>query len=198
MREFAEYLLELAATPLGPIILMIHGYLESFILPVAHDLFLVAVSLGKPENSFLYAAMSTTVSVLGIMTGYVIGVYGGKPLLVKLINPRLIIQAKKKIHKHDFWAIAIACFTPIPVKVFAIIAGIVHLNFRKLVVVSIMARGLRFFMIGTLIYFYGETIREWVLSYMGWTMSLIFISMLVGAFFWKRIKRTMVKKEPYG
>jgi len=197
VKEFANHLLELAASPWGPLVLILHGYLESFVLPVAHDLFLITVALANPGASFAYAAMSTLSSVLGIVTGYAVGHFGGKYFLIRLIGPKTVVFIKQKIHKYDAWAIAIACFTPVPVRFFAVVAGIVNLNFRKLILIGLMARGLRFFLIGALIFFYGETIRHLILEYIGHVMLLILLICILGVLLWKGVKRFIIARQTY-
>lgn len=195
MKEFAEYLFEFTSTPWGPVILVVHSYLESFILPVAHDFFLLAVCLGRPSWSFGFSFLSTIASVLGMITGYAIGRWGEKTFLEKWMNSEMMLSAKEKIHKYDTLAIAFACFTPVPVKVFSLIAGVVHLNFKKFVFVALISRGLRFFLIGTMIYFYGESIKQWVIDSMSWVMIFILIFMVAGTIFWKIFKKLCLKKN---
>lgn len=195
MREFAEHLLELAATPWGPIVLFAHSYMESFFLPVAHDLFLIAVCLAKPELSFVYALVSTIASTLGIATGYAIGKWGGHPILVKLFSKRIVDKAETFIHKYDFWAIAFACFTPVPVKVFSILAGTVELNFKKLIPVAFVFRGLRFLTVSTLMYFYGEQAREWILHYLNTFFGALMAVMLIGFILLRIVKHRHDKED---
>jgi len=179
MRPIAEFLLEFASTNWGPLVLIGHAYFEGFILPVAHELFLIPVCLARPNLSFVFALMSTTASTLGIMTGFAIGRWGGHPILKKLFSERLLDKAEDFIHRYDFWAIAIACFTPIPVKVFAILAGAVEIRFKKLVIVAFIFRGARFFLVSSLLFFYGDIAREWILEYLDWFMIGLLIFMVV-------------------
>lgn len=195
MREFAEYLLRLASTPWGPLVMVLHSYLESFILPLDHALFLIPVALARPNLSFLYVLMSTVASCLGISTGYLIGHFGGKAFLLRFISAEKFLLARTEIHKYDAWAAVIACFTPIPVKVFAAVAGAVGLNFRKMIVIAFFVRGLRFGIAGGLIYFYGEVIREWILEYLGWVMMGILAVMVFSTLVWKFFERLLIRKE---
>lgn len=195
MRAFAEFLLEFASTGWGPVVMVMHSFLESFILPIAHELFLIPVALARPEYSLLFALMSTIASVAGISVGYLIGKVGGRPLLLRFIKPRLFILAKKEIHKYDVWAVAVACFTPVPVKVFALVAGAVHLNYKKMILVAFLARGLRFFLVSILLYFYGASIRAFILDYMDWMMIVLFVLMIVSVLSWKGIEAYLMRKE---
>lgn len=196
MRAIAEHLLEFAATGWGPFVLIVHGYLESFVLPVAHDLFLIAVCLARPHLSFVYALISTLASVCGIATGYGIGRLGGRPLLHRFIPEKSMDAAEIEIHRYDVWAIAVACFTPVPVKIFALLAGAVRLRFKRMLVVAFLARGLRFFLIAALLYFYGDRAKEWVLAYLDRFMILLLILMTASFLVWKWLTRTVIKGPP--
>ena len=64
--------------------------------------------------------------------------------------------------KYGAWAVLIAAFTPIPYKVFAISAGILDMNRRTFILASVIGRGARFFILGGLIFAYGEEIEEFI------------------------------------
>jgi len=195
MRAIAEFLLEFASTKWGPIAMVAHSFFESFILPLAHELFLIPVSLAKPHLSFLYALMSTTASIFGISVGYGIGRRGGRALILKFMTMRTFALAKREIHKYDAWAVAFACFAPVPVKVFALVAGAVHLRFRKMIAIAFFARGARYFLVSLLLYFYGSSMKKWILDYMGWTTLGFILIMVLPVIIWKIIEKYLLKKE---
>ena len=145
MREFAETLLELTKTPWGPFVLCLHSFLESCVLPIAHDLFLVTLSIARPNLSFVFAFLSTVSSLLGGMLGYLIGHKGGRPIVKRFASPEVVHFIEGKFQKYDAWAIAIGAFTPIPYKVFAILGGMFSIDFKKFAVITFLARGARFF-----------------------------------------------------
>jgi len=195
MREFAEYLLEFAGTGWGPVVLVLHSFFESFILPLANELFLIPVALARPHLSLVFAMMSAVASTCGIAVGYFIGKRGGRPLLVRLIKPKILVLAKREIHKYDTWAVAIACLTPVPVKVFALVAGAVHLNFKKMIVIAFISRSTRFLLVSSLIFFYGEVMKEWILDYMNWFFIAIIVFMLASAIVWKKLEQHLLEKR---
>lgn len=195
MREFVEYLLEFAATGWGPLILVVHAFLESFILPVAHDVVLITVSLARPKWSLVFALMSTIASTAGNVVGYKIGHGGGYSLLRRFIKPTTLALAEHEIKKYDTWAIAIACFTPFPDKVFSPVAGALNIDFKKFVWVIFCSRALRFYLVSFLLFFYGESMREWILDYLGWVMVAILFFMILSAVLWKFFVRYLMAKE---
>lgn len=175
--------------------MVLHSFLESFILPLAHELFLIPVALAHPKLSFVYALMSTTASVMGMSVGYYIGSTGGKSILTRFINPKIFELAKREIHRYDAWAVALACFTPVPVKVFALVAGAVHLNYKKMIVIAFFSRGARYFLVAVLLYFYGATIREWLLDYMNIMMLVLFVAGAIAYFAYKQFEHYLMRKE---
>src|SRR3989338_2184064 len=173
MKAFAEYLLSFASTPWGPLVLVLHAFLESFIMPIPHEFFLIPVALARPRLSFVFATLSTLASTFGIAVGYSIGFWGGRTFISKILNNKTFLLAKQLIHRYDAWAVALACFTPFPDKVFAQVAGLMHLHFKKMMVIAFLSRGLRFFLVSTLLYFYGEPIKHWIVNYLGPVMIVI-------------------------
>lgn len=198
MRAFAEYLLEFAATGWGPLILILHAFLESFILPIGHDVFLITVSLARPKWSLVFALLSTIFSTLGNIVGYKIGQWGGYNLLRRFVKPDILALAEVEIKKYDTWAIAIACFTPFPDKVFSPVAGVLNIDFRKFVWVIFFSRAARFYLVSLLLFFYGEAMREWILDYLGWVMMGLLVFMIASAVAWRIFTRYLMRKEHVG
>ena len=87
---------------------------------------------------------------------------GYRPLLYRIAGPKRINRAETLINKFGVWAVFFSAFTPIPYKVFAILAGVLKINRRMFLLVSLAGRGLRFMLIGILILRYGEAITDFL------------------------------------
>lgn len=172
--------------PLGSIGLFILAFIESSFFPVPPDVLLIILSLSNPELSLWYALVCTVGSVLGGLFGYSIGVVGKKAILERMFSQEKIDGVHNYFHKYDAWAIFIAAFTPIPYKVFTIAAGVFRIELVRFTVASLIGRGLRFFIIATMIMLYGKPIVDFIDQYLG-IMTVVFtiIIILVG-FFLKR------------
>jgi len=169
LEKLALQLLEWAATPWGTLVLIGHSYFESFIFPGPHDPILVAVALADPKNGFVFGLLSSLASVLGLSTGYAIGRLTRKtPLAAKIQANKHFAEVEAIIQRYHRWATFIACFTPVPVKVYCAVAGIMKLDFKSFVVICFLGRACRFVLIGGLIFFFGEMLREWILHSMKW------------------------------
>jgi membrane protein YqaA with SNARE-associated domain len=164
-----------AATPYAPLVLFIITFWESSFFPVPPDPLLIAMAVAEPSNAPLFALIATTASVLGAALGYFIGKKGGRPIVYKFFKEKKVRAAEGLYQRYDVWAVGAAAFTPIPYKVFTITAGIAQLRFWPFMLVSVVGRGARFFLLGMLVYFFGPQIQGIIDQY----FELLTISFLV-------------------
>jgi membrane protein YqaA with SNARE-associated domain len=178
----SDWMLNWAASPWAPVALFIFAFWESSFFPIPPDPLLIAMAVAAPELSLIFAAVCTVASVSGAALGYLIGQRGGRPIVKRLFNEEKISAAERLYHRYDVWAIGAAAFTPIPFKVFTITAGVAKLNFPRFMIASTLGRGGRFFLVGTLIFFFGPTIQGWLDDYFEY-ITLGFLVLLVAGFF---------------
>ncbi|MDI6736316.1 MAG: DedA family protein [bacterium] len=93
----------------------------------------------------------------------------------------LFLQVKNLYDENAFLAIFTASFTPIPYKVFTVTAGYFHVSFPILIVGSILGRGGRFFLVSTLLYFFGPPMKRIIDKYFEW-FALAFGVLIIGGF----------------
>ena len=91
------------------------------------------------------------------------------------------VTLKLKYNDWGAWAVLIAGVTPFPYKVITILSGVTALDPTVFTIASILARGLRFFVIAALIWKFGPVIREFIEKRLGLVFT-IFIVVLVGGF----------------
>jgi len=181
IRELYHWTIHWAATPFAMPALFFIALAESSFFPLPPDLLLIPMCLASPEHSFLYATIAMVGSVLGGVIGLLIGRYGGRPLVKKVFDEKKISWAEHLYQKYDVWALGIAGFTPIPYKVFTILAGVLNIRVRELVPISFLSRGGRFFLVATLLYFYGEPMKAFISEYFN-LLTIVFVVLLVGGF----------------
>src|SRR3989338_8144642 len=150
--------------PLGPAGLFVVAFMESSFFPIPPDLLLIPLALAMPQLALFYAAVATAGSVLGALLGYYIGLKGGRPVLKKIANKK-IGRVEHYFSRYGDWAIGIAGFTPIPYKIFTIAAGAMRYSISKLLVVSVISRGARFFLVAGIAMLWGEAIISLIDSY---------------------------------
>jgi membrane protein YqaA with SNARE-associated domain len=157
------------------------AFAESSFFPVPPDVLLITLGVATPERAIFYAVVCSLGSVLGGALGYGIGLYGGRPLLYRMFKETRIQAVERLYDRYNAWATGIAGLTPIPYKVFTIAGGAFKINFKVFVIASVVSRSLRFITEGVLLYFFGETIRDFLYSYFNW-LSIAFVVLLIGGF----------------
>lgn len=145
--------------------LWIIAFAESSFFPIPPDIPFIGMGVIKPDMALTLALILTTGSVLGGAVGYAIGYYGGRPLVEWMVSTRLVgkIFSYEKFEmvesyyqKYDVWAVLVAAFTPIPYKVFTIGGGLCRIRFWPFMLVSLIGRAGRFYLVGALLYFFGH------------------------------------------
>ncbi|HUF78503.1 MAG TPA: acylphosphatase [Thermoanaerobaculia bacterium] len=170
-----------AATPYGTWALFGLAFAESSFFPIPPDVLLIALCLGEPEKSLWFALVCSVGSVLGGAAGYGIGLWGGRPLLLRLFTRERVAVVTGYFDRYNAWAVGIAGLTPIPYKIFTIAGGAFAIDFRIFVLASIVSRSLRFFAIAALMWWFGEPIRAFIEEYLGW-LTIGFVVLLIGGF----------------
>jgi len=140
------------------------SFAESALLPLPPpDVMLAPMSLANIPKAWYFASITTISSVIGGITGYLIGVFA-----FELISPWLQAAgympryelAVSWFEKWGFWVVFIAGFSPIPYKLFTIAAGVTGLHFIPFVLASITGRGARFFLVSGLMVWGGEKMEH--------------------------------------
>lgn len=161
------------------------SFAESSFFPLPPDIMLISMGLAKPIQSVSLAVLTTIFSVLGGIFGYAIGYYA-----IAYLMPWLMESSYYPAYQHAvIWfksygvlAIFIAGFSPIPYKVFTVSAGALHMALLPFILASLVGRGLRFLLLGYLLYYFGEALnlhlRKYI-DYIGWGLALLIAIILL-------------------
>lgn len=164
LRSLYKWTLSLAARPWAPWALGTVSFTESSFFPIPPDVMLVPMALARPERAYFYATITTITSVLGGVLGYVIGA-----LLFESIGIRVIefygmtekaAAFRTLFAEHGHWTIMIAGFTPVPFKMITIISGFAGYDIWMFILLSLLTRGARFFLLAALLHHFGAWIRD--------------------------------------
>src|SRR5690606_16596978 len=101
---------------LHPASLFFLSFIEAIFFPIPPDVLLLPLSVLRPQMAPLFGVVATAGSVAGAAVGYLLGKWGGRPLLERVASPVRVRQVQDLFHRYDVWAIGIAGFTPIPYK----------------------------------------------------------------------------------
>lgn len=174
-------MLDWAGSPWAPVALVLFAFWESSFFPIPPDPLLIGMSIANPNMALVYALIATIASVAGAALGYYIGKLGGRPIVNRLFKEDKIRTAEGLYQRYDVWAVTAAAFTPIPFKVFTITAGVADLNFPRFIIASAIGRGGRFFLVGILVFIFGEQIETAIDQYFE-IFTIAFVLLLVIGF----------------
>ena len=160
--DLTDWTLQAADSDWAIALLALMAFSESVIFPIPPDPLLIAVGVASPGSAIWVAALVTVMSVSGAYVGHWLGRRVGRPLLRRLVSESKVERAEALFNKFGVWAILVAAFTPIPYKVFTILAGIMNLPLRPFLLASLIGRGARFMTIGVLVFLFGEEIQEFI------------------------------------
>ncbi|SOR32167.1 putative membrane protein, putative DedA family protein [Methylorubrum extorquens] len=163
IRRLYEWILALAAKPSAPWALGAVAFAESSFFPVPPDAMMVPMAVSRPDRVWLYATIATVASVLGGLLGYAIGALLFDSVGVWLFNlygladKAETFQASYATYGH--WVILLKGLTPIPYKLVTITSGFAHYSLFWFMLLSVITRGARFFLLAWLLGRYGIGIR---------------------------------------
>ncbi len=184
LRRLYDWVLSWAETKYGTWALFLNSFAESSFFPIPPDVLQIALSVSKPKKSFWFALISSVGSVLGGVFGYLIGYFlfesVGRWIIAVLGYQHYFEVVGGWYGANAFLAILGAAFTPIPFKVFTIAAGFWQVGLWVLVLASAIGRPLRFFMVATLIYFFGAKVKGFIDKYFNWLSLLFFVLLVLG------------------
>lgn len=161
------------------------SFIESSFFPIPPDVMLIPMILAAPKKAWNLAGIATAGSVIGAYLGYAIGFYFFQLIAEPLLNFYGYLEKfnsfKELYNQYGAWIVFGAGITPFPYKIITIASGVVHMNLLVFTIASVIARGMRFFLVAWLLKQYGETMRVFIEKNLGW-LSVVFLILLIGGF----------------
>jgi len=186
LRRLYNWTLSLAANRNAERVLFGISFAESSFFPIPPDVLLIPMVIARPAKWFRIALICTVASILGAIAGYLIGMF----LFEQVARPILDFYGKQDSFERiaewyntwGGWGVLFAAITPFPYKVLTIFSGATGLNFGVFLLVSVIGRSFRFFLIAWLLNRYGPPIRDFIEKYLGLLFTL-FVILLAGGFY---------------
>ena len=160
--------IKLAGHKSSKIFLGIMSFIESFVFPIPPDVLIIPMTIAKKQDWIKIALIATIGSVLGACLGYFIGYVFFNEIGIKIFelygfdNTSFLKDKMSSEGGVIAWMtlLAIAGFSPIPFKLLTITSGFIHFNLLYFIIVSLITRGFRFFLIAFLIGNFGSTMKK--------------------------------------
>ena len=166
LRKLYARVMALAASPNATWWLALIAFAEASFFPIPPDALLLPMALAKPRSAWRFAAICTVGSVVGGALGYLIGfaVFNqvAQPILKLYGYGAAYAAFQAKFQEYGLWIILIKGLTPIPYKIVTIAAGAARFDFALFMAASTLTRGARFFLVATLLHFFGDSVRDFI------------------------------------
>lgn len=177
-----NWTMQLANNPRAIWLLGFVSFIEAIFFPIPPDVLLIPMILANIKRAWLYAFVTTITSVIGGLVGYSIGYLAyeqiAEPLLLSLGKQAAMSLFSSSINENGFLIVLTAGISPIPFKVVSVMSGFTQMPVFVFLLSALLGRATRFFVVATLLKYYGETIKSFIETYLGW-LFLFFIALIV-------------------
>ena len=156
--------LELARHKLSKPFLAFISFIESSFFPIPPDVMIVPMVLARKGEFLRIFLIATIFSVLGGILGYFLGTLflEFSMSIIEFYNyENKVFELQDRLSNKAglvFWigTLFLAGFTPLPYKVFTITSGFIGFNLYIFILISLISRGLRFFVVSYLTMKFGD------------------------------------------
>ncbi len=162
--------LDLAAHKSSKYYLAVVSFIESSFFPIPPDVMVIPMVISKKDDFFKIFLIATLFSVMGGILGYLLGAFffdiAMNVMTFYGYEDKLISLKNNLINNQGFYAwlsiLFLAGFTPLPYKVFTIASGLIGFNLIIFIFISLISRGLRFFIVSYLSYKFGNLFTQFM------------------------------------
>jgi len=184
LRRLYDWCIVAAEKPYATWLMGVVSFVESSFFPIPPDAMLIPMSLARPDKAWFYAFVCTVTSVAGGVLGYLIGalLYDSVGLwLIQLYGYGNKVEAFREAYAQwGGWIILLKGLTPIPYKIVTIASGFAGYNLPLFVLLSCVARGMRFFLLAFLLNRYGAQARTIIEERLTFWVTLAAIVLVAG------------------
>ena len=177
LKKLYNKIIEKSSKPKAEYFLATVSFCESSFFPIPPDILIFPMVLARPYKWVRIALITTVFSVIGGISGYLIGIFLwdllGEPIInFYSLNEKFDIF-KSSYNQNGAIIVFIAGISPIPYKLITIASGGLNLNFYIFLLSSIFSRGLRFFIVAGLLRVFGQPARKIIEKNLTITTSII-------------------------
>ena len=184
IQSLYNWTMELANNPRAIWLLGFVSFIEAIFFPIPPDVLLIPMILANIKKAWLYAFVTTVTSVFGGLVGYAIGLLAyaqiAEPLLLGLGKQSAIDLFSNSINENGFMIVLTAGISPIPFKVVSVMSGFTQMPIYVFLASALLGRATRFFVVATLLKHYGNTIKSFIETYLGWLFLFFMAFVVVG------------------
>ena len=185
LRKLYNWTLNKANHPKAPWFLSFISFIESSFFPIPPDIILIPMIIANRFKAWWYAFICTASSVIGGIAGYCIGFFFYSTIGIMILKYYSLgdqfADFESLYNENGIWIVLGAGFTPFPFKFITIASGFFHLNIYLFIIVALIGRGSRFYLIAFLLRIFGNWIKNFIDKYFN-LLAILFFILLIGSF----------------
>jgi len=139
-------------------------FLESIVFPFPQEVFMIPMMASDRDRIFKIAWFALLGSLFGAIVAYFIGMYLFESIGMYILNLYGLYETftnfSNQVSEYGFLYVFVGGFTPVPFKIVTLSSGFIGINFLIFIAASIISRSIRFFLIGYIIWKFGEDIMK--------------------------------------
>ena len=159
--SFFEKLIEQSKSIYARTLLYFLSFIEAIFFPIPVDPLLAILVLNNKQKYIELTIFCTLASVIGGLVGWLLGYVIGEEIedlltIIPWIKDDSFYNVKKAFDEHGILIIFLGAFTPLPFKIISVTSGVFHVNILAFFVMSLIGRGLRFFLVSMIVKNFGD------------------------------------------
>ena len=190
-KELYNKTIKLAGNKRSKSILGFISFIESFIFPIPPDVLIIPMTIARKHEWIRIALIATIGSILGACLGYFIGYVFFNEIGLRIFNIYGVDDTsflKDKVSSEGgviAWItlLAIAGFSPVPFKLLTITSGFINFNILYFIIISLITRGSRFFLIAFLVGNFGPTMKKIIEKKLLKFSIMLSVTLIIFAYF---------------
>ena len=158
---FFEKLIEQSKSIYARTLLYFISFIEAIFFPIPVDPLLAILVLNNKQKYIELTFFCTLASVIGGLVGWLLGYVIGEEIeelltIIPWIKNTSFNTVKIAFDEHGILIIFLGAFTPLPFKIISVTSGVFHINIIAFLVMSLIGRGLRFFLVSLIVKNFGD------------------------------------------
>jgi len=193
IQNLTQWTISLAGRKSAQYWLGIIAFVESSVFLIPADVLFVPMALVQPKKSWRYATIATLCSVSGGIAGWFVGFYAYEMLARPILEFYGKLATFENLREHASFEIIVLllvtsglCHLP-PIKIVTILSGVLAINLLLFILLALVARGLRFYLMAWIICRYGETLMNFFLKKLTWIVAIVSVLLIVAVIFYKLV-----------
>lgn len=193
LKRLVDWTVSLAERKSAEYWLAFIAFLENSVFLIPTDVLYIPMAMVKREKAYRYALIATVFSVLGGIAGWLIGHFAYESIAKPVLEFYGKYETFENLRSNTTIEVILLLLITSgfahlpPIKVVTILSGVVGINIWIFIILAIVTRGGRFFLLAWLIQRYGLIVLDFVMKRMKWLAALACLVLIIGYILYKTV-----------